>query len=141
MSRIGRMPIAIPAGVDVSVSGSTVTAVSNCTAIDILDVVNLVAVNVLFVNRSDVGSNRINGDNIVAVEPHLNHIANHQVVNSLEYKTVLTAERIKENFVEPESISFWALPQIIRFYEMSGFSALRHQMRYLSLLVSPFKIT
>ena len=28
--------------------------------------------------------------------------------------------------------------ETIRFYEMSGFSALRHQMRYLSLLVSPF---
>ena len=61
-----------------------------------------------------------------------------EIINSLKYKTVLTADRIKENFVEPESISFWDLPQTIRFYEMSGFSALRHQMRYLSLLVSPF---
>lgn len=58
--------------------------------------------------------------------------------NSLQYKTVLDIERIKENFVEPESISFWNLPDTIRFYEMSGFSAQRHRLRYLSLLVSPF---
>ena len=30
-----------------------------------------------------------------------------EVKNSLKYKTVLDIERIKENFVEPESISFW----------------------------------
>ena len=61
-----------------------------------------------------------------------------EVKNSLQYKTVLDIERIKENFVEPESISFWNLPDTIRFYEMSGFSAQRHRLRYLSLLVSPF---
>ena len=61
-------------------------------------------------------------------------------VNNVKYKTTLTAERIKENFVDPEAISFWDLPGTIKFYEMSGFSALRHQMRYLSLLSSPFML-
>lgn len=61
-----------------------------------------------------------------------------QEKSSLQYKTTLTPERIKENFVAPESISFWNLPDTIRFYEMSGFSAQRHRLRYLSLLVSPF---
>ena len=61
-----------------------------------------------------------------------------EVKNSLSYKTTLNAERIKENFVAPESISFWSLPDTINFYEMSGFSALRHKLRYYSLLVSPF---
>ncbi len=61
-----------------------------------------------------------------------------EVLNSMNYKTGLTAERIKENFVAPESISFWNLPDTIRFYELSGFSAQRHRLRYLSLLVSPF---
>lgn len=61
-----------------------------------------------------------------------------QVLNSLIYKTSLTAERIKENFAAPESISFWNLPDTIQFYERSGFSAQRHKMRYLSLIVSPF---
>ncbi len=58
-------------------------------------------------------------------------------MGSLEYKTTLDGERIKENFVEPEAISFWALPDIIDFYESSGFSAQRHRLRYYSLLVSP----
>lgn len=61
-----------------------------------------------------------------------------EVKNSLSYKTTLDVERIKENFAAPESISFWALPDIIKFYETSGFSAVRHRLRYLSLLVSPF---
>ncbi len=63
-----------------------------------------------------------------------------EVLNSMNYKTGLTAERIKENFVAPESISFWNLPDTIRFYELSGFSAQRHRLRYLSLLVSPFML-
>ena len=57
---------------------------------------------------------------------------------NMAYKTTMTLERIKESFVEPDSISFWDLPGIIHFYEMSGFSAQKHRMRYLSLLVSPF---
>ena len=59
-------------------------------------------------------------------------------LDKVMYKTTLTIERIKENFVEPESISFWDLPDTIRFYEMSGFSAQKHWLRYLSLLASPF---
>lgn len=61
-----------------------------------------------------------------------------KTVNSLKYKTSLNLDRIKENFVEPDAISFWALPETISFYEMSGFSAQRHKMRYLSLMASPF---
>ncbi len=52
---------------------------------------------------------------------------------SVKYTTSLTLERIKENFVDLESISFWDLPDTIRFYEKSGFSALKHY-----LLASPF---
>ena len=57
---------------------------------------------------------------------------------SVKYTTSLTLDRIKENFVDPESISFWDLPDTIRFYEKSGFSALKHYLHYLSLLASPF---
>ena len=61
-----------------------------------------------------------------------------QTYDSIDYETTLTADRIKENFIDPEAISFWNLPDTIRFYEASGFSALRHHMRYLSLWSSPF---
>ncbi len=59
-------------------------------------------------------------------------------LNKVSYKTSINLDRIKENFVDPEAISFWDLPDTIRFYEKSGFSAVKHKMRYLSLLASPF---
>lgn len=61
-----------------------------------------------------------------------------EFLNSMDYKTSLVEDRIKESFVEPETISFWKLPDTIEFYEQSGFSAQKHRMRYLSLLTSPF---
>jgi lipopolysaccharide export system permease protein len=61
-----------------------------------------------------------------------------QSINNIDYKTTLSIDRIKENFIDPEAISFWNLPDTIAFYEKSGFSAIRHQMRYMSLWSSPF---
>ncbi|MBR1399720.1 MAG: LptF/LptG family permease [Alphaproteobacteria bacterium] len=55
-----------------------------------------------------------------------------------KYKTTIDMQRIKESFIEPNAISFWQLPDTIAFYEHSGFSATRHWMRYLNLLISPF---
>ena len=57
---------------------------------------------------------------------------------SVEYETSIDLQRIKENFIDPDAISVWDLPDTIHFYESSGFSAQRHRMRYLSLLASPF---
>lgn len=56
----------------------------------------------------------------------------------ISYTTSIDLQRIKENFIDPDAISVWELPDTIHFYESSGFSAQRHQMRYLSLLASPF---
>jgi len=61
-----------------------------------------------------------------------------QILPTYEYDTTITLQRIKENFVDPDAISFWDLPDTIRFYETAGFSASRHQMRYLSLWATPF---
>ncbi len=55
-----------------------------------------------------------------------------------EYKTEINLARIKENFIDPDAISVWELPETIKFYENSGFAADRHKMRYLSLIASPF---
>lgn len=59
-------------------------------------------------------------------------------ISEIEYDTQINIQRIKENFIDPDAISVWELPDTIKFYESSGFSAGRHKMRYLSLLVSPF---
>ncbi len=55
----------------------------------------------------------------------------------LRYDTVLDINKIEENFVEPEAISFWDLPRVISFYDKSGFAVTRHQMRFWSLVISP----
>lgn len=56
----------------------------------------------------------------------------------LKIPTELTLGKIQENFASPETISFWALPEIITFFENSGFSAHSHRLHLQSLLVSPF---
>ena len=58
-------------------------------------------------------------------------------LNKLRYDTILDIDKIEENFVDPEAISFWELPRVIRFYDKSGFAVDRHQMRFWSLVVSP----
>ncbi|MBR1778872.1 MAG: LPS export ABC transporter permease LptG [Alphaproteobacteria bacterium] len=57
---------------------------------------------------------------------------------TLEIPTELTLGKIQENFASPETISFWDLPEIIEFFENSGFSAHPHRLHLQSLLVSPF---
>lgn len=61
-----------------------------------------------------------------------------EVLNNLKYLTEMNLQRIKDNFVDPEAISFWNLPDTIKFYETSGFSVQRYKMRYLSLIALPF---
>lgn len=56
----------------------------------------------------------------------------------LKIPTELTLGKIQENFASPETISFWDLPEIIQFFENSGFSAHPHRLHLQSLLVSPF---
>lgn len=61
-----------------------------------------------------------------------------QTLSDYAYETNIDMQRIKENFIEPDAISFWQLPDTISFYERAGFSARQHWMRYLNLLISPF---
>ncbi len=62
------------------------------------------------------------------------------IVNSVKYNTTITVDRIRENFIDPDAISFWDLPSTIEFYKKSGFSVVKHQIRYLSLIASPFML-
>lgn len=61
-----------------------------------------------------------------------------ELLNNYKYPTEMNLQRIKDNFVDPEAISFWNLPGTIKFYETSGFSVQRHKMRYLGLIALPF---
>lgn len=61
-----------------------------------------------------------------------------ETLSDYAYETTIDIQRIRENFIEPEAISFWQLPDTIHFYEKAGFSARQHWMRFLNLLASPF---
>ena len=61
-------------------------------------------------------------------------------VDNMEYETSLTLGRIQENFASPDTLSFWELPKFIEFFENSGFSALKHRLHWLTLLISPFML-
>ncbi len=51
--------------------------------------------------------------------------------------TGLTAEKIKESFASPETVSFWQLPRFINALESTGFSAASHRLRWHALLAEP----
>lgn len=52
--------------------------------------------------------------------------------------TTLSVNQVQDSFAAPETMSFWDLPQFIRFSEESGFSARQHKLYWHSLLASPF---
>ncbi|MGE4064074.1 MAG: LPS export ABC transporter permease LptG [Rhodospirillaceae bacterium] len=57
---------------------------------------------------------------------------------TLQLPTALTFEQVESSFAPPETLSFWELPEFIRFSRSSGFSALPHRLYWHSLLATPF---
>lgn len=57
---------------------------------------------------------------------------------SVDLPTALTFEQVESSFAPPETLSFWELPEFIRFSQDSGFSALPHRLYWHSLLATPF---
>ncbi|MBR7158582.1 MAG: LPS export ABC transporter permease LptG [Alphaproteobacteria bacterium] len=55
----------------------------------------------------------------------------------LEIETILSLNKIQDNFSSPETVSFWTLPDFIKFFEQTGFSPLKHQLHWYSLIASP----
>jgi len=53
-------------------------------------------------------------------------------------ETDLTLNKIQESFAPPETMSFWAIPEFITQLEKAGFSAIRHKLRWHTLLAAPF---
>jgi lipopolysaccharide export system permease protein len=58
--------------------------------------------------------------------------------DELKLPTTLTISKIQSNFSSPETVSFWELPEFIRFFEGAGFSAARHRLHLQSMIASPF---
>jgi lipopolysaccharide export system permease protein len=51
--------------------------------------------------------------------------------------TNLTREQVRESFVAPETVSFWALPEYIELARRAGLSPLRYEVQYQLLLARP----
>jgi lipopolysaccharide export system permease protein len=60
-----------------------------------------------------------------------------QRLPTMDVSTGLSLPEIQEKFAAPESISFWALPDFIAFFESAGFSPQAHRMHWYALLASP----
>lgn len=56
---------------------------------------------------------------------------------AMELPTELTPVRIEDSFASPDTLSFWNLPAFIGLLEDAGFSAVRHRLRFQSLLALP----
>ncbi|NKB45540.1 MAG: LPS export ABC transporter permease LptG [Alphaproteobacteria bacterium] len=52
--------------------------------------------------------------------------------------TSISIGQVQESFAAPKTMSFWELPQFIRFSEEAGFSTRPHRLYWHSLLASPF---
>lgn len=52
--------------------------------------------------------------------------------------TDLTARKIEESFADPETISFWKIPEFITIMEETGFPATRLHLHFQSLVAQPF---
>ncbi|GEO82515.1 LPS export ABC transporter permease LptG [Pararhodospirillum oryzae] len=57
--------------------------------------------------------------------------------DSLSIPSNLTLPRIRDSFSDPETVSFWDLPDFIAFFEAAGFSAHAHRLHFQALLASP----
>ncbi len=58
-------------------------------------------------------------------------------VGTMLLPTDLTVRRVQEGFASPDTLSVWQLPSFIALLERSGFSAVRHKLRFQSLLALP----
>ncbi|HEY4252201.1 MAG TPA: LPS export ABC transporter permease LptG [Roseomonas sp.] len=56
---------------------------------------------------------------------------------TMELPTELTPARIEDSFASPDTLGFWSLPAFIGLLEDAGFSAVRHRLRFQSLLALP----
>jgi lipopolysaccharide export system permease protein len=60
-----------------------------------------------------------------------------ELVGTTSLPTDLTVSRVQDSFASPDTLSVWSLPDFIGLLERSGFSAIRHRLRFQELLALP----
>lgn len=58
--------------------------------------------------------------------------------DTFQLPTELTSRQIEESFANPETISFWAIPEYLRIMTEAGFSGTRLSIHFQALLAQPF---
>ena len=58
-------------------------------------------------------------------------------VGDMRLATDLTVRRVQEGFASPDTLSVWQLPGFIALLRRSGFSAVRHELYFQTLLALP----
>jgi lipopolysaccharide export system permease protein len=107
--------------------------------------VRLEDVNVFFYGASDKFLGRIDAESAdlrpgewqlhnAWVSDAVGHPVKRAVYN---LPTTLTSSRIQESFASPDTLSFWTLPGFIATARQAGFSAIRYQLYFDTLLVLP----
>ncbi len=71
-------------------------------------------------------------------QPLVNDKKGLQRAGTQEIPTTLTSQKIEESFADPETISFWNIPEYITIMEDTGFPATRLYIHFQSLLAQPF---
>lgn len=56
------------------------------------------------------------------------------------YETDINFNLLQDNFLPPESVSFWDFPEFIDIMEKTGFSSVEHRLHYYHLWMLPFSI-
>lgn len=102
-------------------------------------------VTVFFFDRQDGFQKRIDsararlGDGFWKLEEAvINEAAGVSRLESFQLPTELTAKQIEESFANPETISFWMIPEHLRIMTEAGFSGIRLSLHFQSLLAQPF---
>ncbi len=60
-----------------------------------------------------------------------------EAAGTVSLPTDLTVGRVQDSFASPDTLSVWTLPDFIGLLERSGFSAIRHRLRFQALLAMP----
>lgn len=100
---------------------------------------------VFFFDRDDTFQKRIDsplarlGDGFWELEkPIVNDAQGVSRMDNFELPTNLTSRQIEESFADPETISFWMIPEHLRIMTEAGFSGTRLAIHFQALLAQPF---
>lgn len=90
-----------------------------------------------FIRRIDSPETLLKSGYWEVLNGFVNNKGGAQSVEVYTLPTELTAQKIEESFADPETISFWNIPEYIRIMEETGFPTTRLYIHFHALLAQP----